>query len=202
MVLEAANSATMVFAKVLETANSGTMVFVKVLETRNSGTMVFAKVLEPGNSGTVVFAKVLETANSGTKVFVKVLEPGNSGTMVFAKVFGNSEFGDHGICEGFGATEAPGIRGVLRLYYKSRLSSHGSSGRPRRTTSVLQKSNPRRGCTRKIQNVRKRTAGALRHARSSQRVRQATQEYAKTHSGSAPTCTISAEGYIAKPTPA
>ena len=28
------------------------------------------------------------------------------------------------------ATEAPGVRGVLRLYYKSRLSSHGSSGRP------------------------------------------------------------------------
>ena len=40
----------------------------------------------------------------------------------------------------FPATEAPGVRGVLRLYYKSRLSSHGSSGRPRRTTFVLQKS--------------------------------------------------------------
>ena len=76
---------------------------------------------------------------------------------------------------GFPATEAPGVRGVLRLYYKkssaqprklrvspayyvcilqkvdfpargvlhlyykSRLSSHGSSGRPRRTTFVLQK---------------------------------------------------------------
>ena len=64
----------------------------------------------------------------------------------------------------------------------------------------------RRGCTRKIQNARKRTAGALRHARSPQRVRQATQEYAKTHSGSAPTRTIPAEGCIAldaaKPTPA
>ena len=35
------------------------------------------------------------------------------------------------------ATEAPGVCGVLRLYYKSRLASHGS---PRRTTSVLQKS--------------------------------------------------------------
>ena len=38
----------------------------------------------------------------------------------------------------FPATEAPGVPGVLRLYYKSRLSSHGSSGCPRRTTSVLQ----------------------------------------------------------------
>ena len=94
--------------------------------------------------------------------------------------FGTSEFGDHGVCDGFGtnefgdhgvprlcttkvdfpateapgvrsvlrcttkvdfpATEAPGVPGVIRLYYKSRLSSHGSSGRPRRTTFVLQKS--------------------------------------------------------------
>ena len=43
--------------------------------------------------------------------------------------------------------------------------------------------------------VRKnRTAGALRHARSLQRARQATQEYAKTRSGSAPTRAIPAEG--------
>ena len=40
----------------------------------------------------------------------------------------------------FPATEAPGVPGVLHLYYKSRLSSHRSSGRPRRTTFVLQKS--------------------------------------------------------------
>ena len=40
----------------------------------------------------------------------------------------------------FPATEAPRVRGVLRLYYKSRLSSHGSSACPRRTTFVLQKS--------------------------------------------------------------
>ena len=46
----------------------------------------------------------------------------------------------------FPATAAPGVRGVLRLYYKyyvcttkSRLSSYGSSWRPRRTTFVLQK---------------------------------------------------------------
>ena len=58
----------------------------------------------------------------------------------------------------FPATEAPRVRGVLRLYCKfqtprasaayyvcttkSRLSSHGSSACPRRTTFVLQKSNP------------------------------------------------------------
>ena len=30
----------------------------------------------------------------------------------------------------FPATEAPGVRGVLRLYYKTRLSSHGSSACP------------------------------------------------------------------------
>ena len=57
----------------------------------------------------------------------------------------------------FPATEAPRVRGVLcvyyksrlsshgssggvRVYYKTRLSSHGSSGCPGRTTSVLQKS--------------------------------------------------------------
>ena len=40
----------------------------------------------------------------------------------------------------FPATEAPGVPGVLHLYYKSRLSCHGSSGCPRRTTSVLQNS--------------------------------------------------------------
>ena len=32
------------------------------------------------------------------------------------------------------------MRGVLRLYYKSRLSSHGSSGRPRRTLRLYYKS--------------------------------------------------------------
>ena len=32
------------------------------------------------------------------------------------------------------------MRGVLRLYYKSRLSSHGSSGRPRRTIRLYYKS--------------------------------------------------------------
>ena len=41
----------------------------------------------------------------------------------------------------FPATEAPRVRGVLRLYYKSRFSSHGS---PRRTTSVLHKSTKKR----------------------------------------------------------
>ena len=57
---------------------------------------------------------------------------------------------------------------------------------------------PRRGCAGAHRNAQKRTAGALRHARSPQR--------AKTHSGSAPTRTIPAEGCIAlaaaKPTPA
>ena len=60
----------------------------------------------------------------------------------------------------FPATEAPGVRGVLHLYYKTRLSSHGSSGCSRRTTFVLQKSTfqPRKLrasaayyiCTRKV----------------------------------------------------
>ena len=39
----------------------------------------------------------------------------------------------------FPATEAPGVRGVLRLYYKTRLSSHGSSGCPRRTARLYYK---------------------------------------------------------------
>ena len=39
----------------------------------------------------------------------------------------------------FPATEAPRVRGVLRLYYKSRLSSHGSSGCPRCTTRLYYK---------------------------------------------------------------
>ena len=101
-----------------------------------------------------------------------------------------------------------------------RLSSHGSSGRPRRTTFVLQKStfqerkkkkmrktaqrersdthDPRRGCAGTNQNAQKRTAGALRHARSPQRVRGHKSKCAKTHSGSAPTRTIPAEGALAQ----
>ena len=57
------------------------------------------------------------------------------------------EFESHDICEGFDIQEfeshdistlGAGVPGVLCLYYKNRLSSHGSSGRPRRTTFVLQ----------------------------------------------------------------
>ena len=62
----------------------------------------------------------------------------------------------------FPATEAP--RGVLRLYYKSRLSSHGSSGRPLRTTFVLQNSifQPRKSpayyvCTTQVEKQTQKT---------------------------------------------
>ena len=233
--------------------NSGTMVFAMLLEERIRGPWFSRWCLEPANSGTMVFAMVLEPANTGTMVFAMVLETANSRTMVFAiDGFGTSEFGDHGICDGFGTTskrqkhprvftraevryhaicgvfklpdvgyraicgvfQAPRcplpcylrcfsgaqmsvtmlfavfssaqmsvtmlfavfsstqmsvtvliavfpsvtmlfalfssaqmssaqmsvVPGVLRLYHKSRLSSHGSSGCPRRTTSVLQKS--------------------------------------------------------------
>ena len=58
------------------------------------------------------------------------------------EVFEAPEFESHDICEGFEtfephdiSTEAPGVPD-----YKNRLSSHGSSGCPQRTTSVLQKS--------------------------------------------------------------
>ena len=57
---------------------------------------------------------------------------------------------------------------------------------------------PRRGCTKTLQNTQKRTAGALRHARSPQRVHDHASKYAKTHSGSAPTRTIPAEGVRSK----
>ena len=66
----------------------------------------------------------------GSRSEVKTSEFGDHG---ICDGFGASEFRDHGVCDAFPATEAPGVR----LYYKSRLSSHGS---PRRTTSVLQKS--------------------------------------------------------------
>ena len=49
----------------------------------------------------------------------------------------------------FPATEAPRVRSVLRLYYKSRLSSHGSSGCPRRTIRLYYKKStfqPRKLC--------------------------------------------------------
>ena len=64
----------------------------------------------------------------------------------------------------FPATEAPRVRGVLRLYYKSRLSSHGSSGRPLRTTFVLQNSifQPRKSpayyvCTTQVEKQTQKT---------------------------------------------
>ena len=89
-----------------------------------------------------------------------------SATMLFAVFFGRPDVRYHAMCGvfrrpgrprrttsvlqkvDFPATEAPRVRGVLRLYYKSRLSSHGSSGCPRRTTFVLQKSifQPRKLC--------------------------------------------------------
>ena len=53
---------------------------------------------------------------------------------------------------------------------------------------------PRRGCAATNPHAQKRTAGALRHARSPQRVRGDKSKCAKTHSGSAPTRTIPAEG--------
>ena len=159
MLLETANSGTMVFAMLFEPANSGTMVFAMVLETANSGTMVFAMLLETANSGTMVFGMLLEAANSGTMVFAMRLEPANSGTMVFAMVLETANSGTvvfamrcfqtprasaaYYVCTqkvDFPATEAPRARGVLRLYYKSRLSSHGSSGCPRRTIRLCYKS--------------------------------------------------------------
>ena len=139
--------------------NSGTMVFATVLKPATSGTMVFAMVLEPANSGTVVFAMVFGTSEFGDGEFgdhgicdgFETSEFGDDGICDgfgtselgdhgICDGFGTSEFGDHGVCDAFPATEAPGVRGVLRLCYKSRLSSHGSSGYPRRTTSVLHKS--------------------------------------------------------------
>ena len=56
---------------------------------------------------------------------------------------------------------------------------------------------PRRGRAGAHLNAQKRTAGALRHARSPQRARGRTSKCTKTHSGSAPTRTIPAEGCIA-----
>ena len=134
--------------------NSGTLVFAMLLEERIRGPWFSRWCLEPANSGTMVFAMVLEPANTGTMVFAMVLETANSRTMVFAiDGFGTSEFGDHGICDGFGTTSKrqkhPRVftRAEVRVcaaYYvsttKSRLSSHGSSGRPRRTIRLCYKS--------------------------------------------------------------
>ena len=73
----------------------------------------------------------------------------------------------------FPATVAPGVPGVLHLYYKSQLSSHGS---PRRTTSVLQKSKKRKNTTVLVPRPRenpqrdKKTVLAPRLRRNPQRV--------------------------------
>ena len=68
-----------------------------VLETANSGTMVFVMVLEPANSGTMVFAMGFWKQRSRGPWYLRWFwEPADSGTMVFAMVLAPSEFGDHG----------------------------------------------------------------------------------------------------------
>ena len=72
----------------------------------------------------------------------------------------------------FPATEAPGVRGVLHLYYKSRPAT-AAPGVP--------------GVLRLYYKSR---LSRLRYARSPQRVRGSVPKFAKTHSGSAPTGTL------------
>ena len=98
----------------------------------------------------------------------------------------------------FPATEAPGVRVHGSVPKGAKSHSGSATGHSRiRKNAERERSDthdPRRGCTRKIQKVRKRTAGAIRRARSPQRVRGDASKYAKTYSGSAPTRTIPAEG--------
>ena len=136
---------------------------------RNSASMLFARFSSMRNSASMLFARFSRARNSASMLCARFSCMRNSASMLFAR---------------FSCTrnEASGVRGVLRLYHKSRVSSHG---RPRRTTFVLQKP---------TFQAQRQCSDTLQHARSLQRVRQATQEYAKTHSGSAPTRTIPAEG--------
>ena len=90
----------------------------------------------------------------------------------------------------FPATEAPrvrGVLGVLRLCYKSRLSSHGSSACPWRTTFVLQKSTfqPRKlraspayyVCTTKLDFPATEVPGVLRLYYTVEKQTQKTQKH-------------------------
>ena len=106
---------------VLETANSGTMVFAMLLEAANSGTMVFAMRLEPANSGTMVFAMVLEPATEAPCDGFGNSEFGDHG---ICDAFGTSEFGDHGICDAFGNSEF-GDHGICDAFGTSEFGDHG-----------------------------------------------------------------------------
>ena len=119
----ARNSASMIFARFSRARNSASMIFAVLSSAQMSVTMLFAVFSSAQMSVTMLFAVFPSAQMSVTMLFAVFSSAQMSVTMLFA-VF----------------SHAQGVRGVLRLYYKSRLSSHGSSGCPRRTTFVLQKS--------------------------------------------------------------
>ena len=149
----ARKSVTMLFAVFSSAQMSVTMLFAVFSCTQMSVTMLFAVFSSAQMSVTMLFAVfscaqgvrgVLRLYYKKSTFQPRKLRVSAAYYVCTTKVdFPATEAPGASVCAttlDFPATEAPGVPGVLRLYYKSRLSSHGSSGCPRRTTSVLQKS--------------------------------------------------------------
>ena len=176
----------MVFAKVLEAANSGTMVCAKVL-----GTMVFAMVLEAANSGFRLFdapefephdicdgfdtpdfeshdiCDGFDIPEFESHDIAMVSTSRNSSPMIFAR-FSRPDFSPrklqasaaYYIC----TTEVDFPASPAHYVFTIKKSTF----QPRSERSDTH--DPRRGCAGTLQNTQKRTAEALRHTRSPQRV--------------------------------
>ena len=149
----APKSVTMLFAVFSSAQMSVTMLFAVFSCTQMSVTMLFAVFSSAQMSVTMLFAVfscaqgvhgVLRLYYKKSTFQPRKLRVSAAYYVCTTKVdFPATEAPGASVCTtklDFPATEAPGVPGVLRLCYKSRLSSHGSSGCPRRTTSVLQKS--------------------------------------------------------------
>ena len=217
----ARNSASMLFARFSSMRNSASMLFARFSCTRNSASMLFARFSSMRNSASIIFARFSSMRNSAAMLFARCPTMRNSiGVLHFLlqqstfqplKLRASAAYyictikvdfpeapAACYVCTTEGATGHARIRknaqrAPTRTIPAERATSHSrirkNAQRERSDTH-----DPRKGCDRPVKNTQKRTAGALRHARSPQRVRQASQECAKTHSGSAPTRTIPAEG--------
>ena len=137
------NSSPTIFARFSMPRNSSPTIFARVSTSRNSCATIFARFSR--NSSPTIFAMVSTSRHSSPTILARVSTSRNSSPTIFARFSRNSS---PTIFARFSTRKDKNIpvssrarkSGVLRLYYKSRLSSHGSSGCPRRTTSVLQKS--------------------------------------------------------------
>ena len=115
--------------------NSSPMIFAMFFEARTSSPTIFPRQLRVSPAYYVCTAKIDFPATEAPAVrgvlhFTKVDFPATEVPGVL-RLYYKSRLSSHG---------SSGCPSVLRLYYKNRLSSQGSSGRPRRTACVLQKS--------------------------------------------------------------